>query len=125
MTKQELINELNRRIDELQKYYENSYLRKNKYDAEYFAGAYNEVTNIKYFIEAKCIKYFIEAKWEDDNKNKLKRKYLVQHSDRYRGYTSIFKANSHEDLLKDWGCFNNTYIDKIYELGDVVYEEKR
>lgn len=117
MTKQELINELNKRQVELGVKCTHAINVRDDYNGNYFKGAYNEVTNIKYFIE---------AYWKEDNNcSSKKKKFLVIHSDKYGRYNTICTANNYEDLLKDWGCFNNTYIDKIYDLGDMVYEEKR
>lgn len=117
MTKQELINEINKRIEELKDKVVYARIRKEQYNVDYFKGAYNEAINIKYFIQ---------SHYKEDTKSiSKKKKFLVIHSDKFGRYNTICKANNYEDLLKDWGCFNNTYIDKIYELGDILYEEKR
>lgn len=116
MTKQELIKEIDKRIEELKEQY-NGYIALNDIpNVSYFNGAINECYANKYLLELYMNK-----------KDKLikKKKFLVIHSDKFGRYNTICKANNYEDLLKDWGCFNNTYIDKIYELGDMIYEEKR
>lgn len=116
MTKQELINEINNRIEELKEKVEYSRIRKEQDNVDYFKGSLSECYANKYLLETYMAK-----------KDKLikKKKFLVIHSDKFGRYNTICKANNYEDLLKDWGCFNNTYIDKIYELGDMIYEEKR
>lgn len=116
MTKQELIKEIDKRLEELKEQY-NGYITLNDIpNASYFNGAINECYANKYLLETYMSK-----------KDKLikKKKFLVIHSDKFGRYNTICKANNYDDLLKDWGCFNNTYIDKIYELGDILYEEKR
>lgn len=50
-------------------------------------------------------------------------KYLVIHVDNYNTmHYTICEGSSASEILKDWGCFNNTYIKKIFKLGVLVYE---
>lgn len=50
-------------------------------------------------------------------------RYLVIHVDNYAiVHYTICEGSSASDILKDWGCFNNTYIKKIFKLGVLVYE---
>ncbi len=53
-------------------------------------------------------------------------KYLVIHVDNYNTmHYTICEGSSASEILKDWGCFNNTYIKKIFKLGVLVYENNK
>lgn len=53
-------------------------------------------------------------------------RYLVIHVDNYAiVHYTICEGSSASDILKDWGCFNNTYIKKIFKLGVLVYESNK
>lgn len=53
-------------------------------------------------------------------------RYLVIHSvNNDTVHYTICEGNSASEILKDWGCFNNTYIKKIFKLGELVYESTK